>query len=178
MKWIHLTHEYYACVDDEDYERVSRYVWSRSRDYARCEQLGLSLHQFVIGKAPDGMDIDHVNRAQWDNRKLNLRYVERWENIMNRGIPLNPPSPTEQEMLEAKEYKKKLKVSIKSLTQKNRWNRGVYNKLKKKVIDSDGNVFESLLEATKSVGAKSKSSIHDCCLGRLRMAHGKTWRYL
>lgn len=40
------------------------------------------------GEYPIG-EIDHINRVRTDNRKENLRSVTRYENYMNRRIPVN-----------------------------------------------------------------------------------------
>ena len=39
------------------------------------------------GPAPDGMDVDHINRIRSDNRPCNLRWVTRAENLINRVHP-------------------------------------------------------------------------------------------
>ena len=54
------------------------------------------VHQMIIGKAPKGFVIDHINRNKLDNRRQNLRFVTPSENTLNsdridelRAIRLN-----------------------------------------------------------------------------------------
>lgn len=103
MKEIPLTQGKVALVDDEDYERVSRYKWfalkSGKRFYAaRAEilrtrkevkktglprQKFILMHRFIMNP-PDGMDVDHQNHDTVDNQKENLRICTRGQNNMNQ----------------------------------------------------------------------------------------------
>ena len=98
MKWIHAGHEYYACVDDDDFEKIKEWVWrSHPKFYFRCShENDILLHHAILGIPPKDMEIDHINRATWDNRKSNLRLVQKWENQMNKGTPENAPSPSQK----------------------------------------------------------------------------------
>jgi hypothetical protein len=77
-------------VDDEDFERVNNYTWNISDEYARRtiwhgkRSTSIKLHQFIIGKAPQGLEIDHENKNKLDNRKCNLRVVTKNKNQQNR----------------------------------------------------------------------------------------------
>lgn len=42
-----------------------------------------SVHQLIMGKAPKGFCIDHINRNKLDNRRKNLRFVTYSENSIN-----------------------------------------------------------------------------------------------
>lgn len=48
--------------------------------------------EFVNGKIPDGMEIDHVNVIKNDNRIINLRLATREDNQHNHGIRKNNSS--------------------------------------------------------------------------------------
>jgi len=41
------------------------------------------MHTIILGNPPEGMEIDHVNRDSLDNRRENLRFVTRSQNIIN-----------------------------------------------------------------------------------------------
>jgi HNH endonuclease/AP2 domain len=45
---------------------------------------GYKLHQLIMGKAPSGMYIDHINGDRCDNRRENLRFVTKNESAWNR----------------------------------------------------------------------------------------------
>lgn len=77
-------------LDKGDLERVQKYKWTLSihgddiRAISNSTELGrIYLHQFLIGNIPMGKVIDHINRNPLDNRKGNLRVVERSINSTN-----------------------------------------------------------------------------------------------
>lgn len=61
------------------YIKVAQKVISASR----------TAYQLVHGEIPDGMEIDHINRDQSDNRIANLRVVDRAQNLFNREFGRN-----------------------------------------------------------------------------------------
>ena len=102
MKEIPLTKGLVAIIDDEDFERVSRYKWlalprKRTSYATRTSQVGgtkktVYLHRFILN-ASNGLQVDHINGNGLDNRKSNLRLVTHSENLRNsykhrRGLPL------------------------------------------------------------------------------------------
>lgn len=86
-----------ALVDDEDYDRVSRYNWSLTKSktnktvYA-CRYIYIgnskskpqSLHRFVMNAQDDRL-IDHRNGNGLDCRKDNLRFATQAQNLRNAG---------------------------------------------------------------------------------------------
>lgn len=92
MKEIPLKHGKVALVDDEDFERVSKFKWgytkNGSNEYVRrttqvINKIGgdrVYLHHEVFGKG----FIDHKNGNGLDNRKENLRFATRSQNNCNR----------------------------------------------------------------------------------------------
>lgn len=77
-----------AEVDDEDYSLLSKYSWRlHNRGYAitNSGKKRLLMHRIVL-KAKKGQEIDHINRNKLDNRKSNLRFCTRSENMLNRGF--------------------------------------------------------------------------------------------
>lgn len=88
-----------ALVDDEDFAALSEYHWCRhSRGYAKRRVQGnvqILMHRQIMGDAPaDGLEVDHINRCKLDNRRSNLRWVTRSENVRNTGI--RPDSGTRE----------------------------------------------------------------------------------
>jgi hypothetical protein len=95
MKEIILKNGMKALVDDEDYERLSKYKWSAWRRkgqelwYAlRSNQNGESrysrkMEHIILGDIPIGMIVDHKNGDGLDNRKDNLRFATYSQNSAN-----------------------------------------------------------------------------------------------
>lgn len=76
-----------ALVDDEDFERLSRYSWSNHESgypvaYDAAARKNVFMHRLVMA-AGENVEIDHINRVKWDNRKSNLRAVTRQQNMLN-----------------------------------------------------------------------------------------------
>lgn len=82
----------FALVDDDDYERVSRYKWSaevrKNVTYATrgvCidgKRKVVRLHRFVM-RAKPGEQFDHVDRNGLNNQKANLRSCTHQQNAGN-----------------------------------------------------------------------------------------------
>jgi hypothetical protein len=92
MKLIPLTQGQVAIVDDQDYERLSRFKWHATRcrnsfyaasEYGpRKDQKGVFMHRLII-YARRGMEVDHINGDTLDNRRHNLRLATRSQNARN-----------------------------------------------------------------------------------------------
>lgn len=97
MKLIKLTRGFFAKVDDEDYEELSKYKWhfkigtKNKTGYATrgVQENGkvkfFLMHRQIMG-FPEGMVIDHKNHDTLDNRKENLKICSQKENLKNRKI--------------------------------------------------------------------------------------------
>lgn len=76
-------------VDEIDYFIVSQYRWHiNDKGYAVWRGIKDGKKQTVrmhrlITNAPDGMDVDHINRNRLDNRRQNLRVCSRKTNLSN-----------------------------------------------------------------------------------------------
>lgn len=84
--------QYFALVDDEDFDLVMEKKWSLTKigphSYHRVitrleDNKKLSLHHFVFGKPPEGLVTDHIDRNTLNNQKSNLRFITQKENSQN-----------------------------------------------------------------------------------------------
>ena len=91
-KDVSLSQGKVAIVDDEDYESVSLHKWYYDGGYAvrnvrisSDKRVRERLHRFIMKptEKDDDLVIDHINRNTLDNRKTNLRWASRSQNIMN-----------------------------------------------------------------------------------------------
>ncbi len=87
---IPLTRNEFALIDPDDFAKINQHKWlCCSRGYARRTVYGDSkkwqayMHKEII-EIPDGMFTDHINGNRLDNRKCNLRAVDRKQNGRNR----------------------------------------------------------------------------------------------
>ncbi len=92
MKTIDLTQGFQAIVDDEDFEKLSHFKWHvriQPGIYAartmreNKRRFNIRMHQQIMGTIP-GYEIDHINGNGLDNRRSNLRFCTRSENMMNQ----------------------------------------------------------------------------------------------
>lgn len=90
MKKLRLTKKLLdVLVDDDFYETLHKKGWwINSHGYAvrqkriQGKRKNTYLHHLVL-PPKQGFDIDHINRNKLDNRRENLRYATRAENIYN-----------------------------------------------------------------------------------------------
>jgi hypothetical protein len=96
MLEVELTQGQFALIDDEDYERVTKYKWhavkvGRDRWYAAHAfptglkfpyQTNVYLHRFLM-EPEDGMTVDHLNGNGLDCRRANMRVCTQNENLRN-----------------------------------------------------------------------------------------------
>ena len=97
MKTIPLSRGFFALVDDEDYEGLSKFKWyanGRAKIYAARRIYikggkGKSVHIYMQKELlclPPEVHIDHINSEGLDNRKCNLRIATQHQNCMNQRI--------------------------------------------------------------------------------------------
>lgn len=84
-------------IDEDDYERVSKYTWSsyksgnnfyvltRPPRGSHTKRGCVLLHRFITN-AQKGQHVDHANHNGLDNRKSNLRPCAPWQNAFNRLV--------------------------------------------------------------------------------------------
>lgn len=90
MKEIKLTKGKIAVVDDEDFESLNKFKWlSYNRYAARAtyvtgdgKQTWIFMHRF-LKNCPKNLQVDHINRNTFDNRKCNLRIATHQQNSFN-----------------------------------------------------------------------------------------------
>jgi hypothetical protein len=87
LKYIELTQGFKALIDDEDFEKVSKFKWWYSQGYAgRFEKKNcILMHRFIMN-TPPGMDTDHKDLNTLNNQKYNLRICTRKQNQGNIGL--------------------------------------------------------------------------------------------
>ena len=84
-------------VDDEDWERVTRYKWNSvpNRNHTHYAVRGIYdpltrkisrqwLHRFILD-APDGITVDHIDRNGLNCQRNNLRLATRSQQQINRN---------------------------------------------------------------------------------------------
>lgn len=77
-----------AKIDTEDIDKIKEHKWFYNRSgYAetKIKNKILRMQHKVFGKPSAGFDTDHINQDKLDNRKLNLRFCTRSQNMANRG---------------------------------------------------------------------------------------------
>lgn len=86
MKRIPLKHGEFALVDDDDFDKVSKYKWHRSKQgYAVSASSKVYMHR-LVNATPKGFHTDHINHEKLDNRKENLRTATSSQNAFNTGL--------------------------------------------------------------------------------------------
>lgn len=81
--------------DLEDYEKIKEYCWYKYHKYfvAKINGKEIGLHKLIMDDLLNEYDIDHIKTEnKFDNRKLNLRRVNRSENNTNKVIQKNNTS--------------------------------------------------------------------------------------
>lgn len=78
----------FAVVDASDKEFVGSRWCLNAGGYAYRHAVGkkpILLHQLILGVAPGGQFVDHINGDRLDNRRCNLRFVDIYQSNRNRG---------------------------------------------------------------------------------------------
>lgn len=79
-------------INEVDLDRILQFKWcvnekekGKRTNYVRTPDGSLKLHQLLMGPAPEGKVIDHINGDGMDNRQENLRFCTHSENHANEG---------------------------------------------------------------------------------------------
>jgi hypothetical protein len=80
-------------VDIEFVDLVAKYTWHFQR-YPRTTINGkiIRLHNLLFGKAPKGLEWDHIDQDTLNNCRNNLRLVNHSEQMRNKRTPKNNTS--------------------------------------------------------------------------------------
>jgi len=121
MKKIILSNNKVSIIDDEDFEKVSKYKWSYlPLGYATRQDWStkkfLYLHRYIIN-APEEFIVDHINGDKLDNRKENLRLCSQSQNMMNRGKNKNNTSGLKGVIFrkDTKKWQAQIKLNYKNI---------------------------------------------------------------
>ena len=77
-------------VDDEDYDYLKQFDWHVSKDKCVSSAMGshknkrMLIHRLLM-KAPDDMEVDHIDGNRLNNQRSNLRLATSSQNKCNRG---------------------------------------------------------------------------------------------
>ena len=94
MLEIPIGHDLITLVDDEDAERMKYNYWRavnfKGRWYVKAYESSsptgyLLLHRFLTN-APEGLEVDHIDRNSLNNQKSNLRIVTHQKNLCNQKV--------------------------------------------------------------------------------------------
>lgn len=90
-KLIPVSRGEYTKVSNEDFERVKGINWSLSSiRYVKNTRHGL-LSRFIL-KPTSNIEVDHINGDTLDNRRENLRFASRAQNVYNTKAQYNSSS--------------------------------------------------------------------------------------
>lgn len=85
----------YTLVDDRDFEMLSKNSWSLNQDGYAVGAIRVEgkfrhvfLHHSILPKK-EQLEVDHINQIKLDNRRENLRYVTKSDNLANQISKLN-----------------------------------------------------------------------------------------
>jgi hypothetical protein len=82
---IDLGNGEFAIIDLDDVKAVSGKLWHKSKTTGYVHWRKISLHDFILGPAPKGKVIDHIDRNKLNCQKSNLRYATQRENNLNKA---------------------------------------------------------------------------------------------
>ena len=73
-------------ISSDDWQKCVAYSWYHHHGYARgmIEGRAIYLHRFILDAGPDQV-CDHINGNRLDNRRENLRLVDKYVNARNRA---------------------------------------------------------------------------------------------
>ena len=92
MKFLPLSRNLLAIIDNEDYAYLSRWKWycnaygyAERTAYVNGKRRNVRLHSLLL-PPKSGFVVDHVNQNRLDNRRMNLRYATKRQNAINSKL--------------------------------------------------------------------------------------------
>jgi len=95
MKYIKLTKNQKAIVDDEDYEGLNKYKWhahwsKKTKSYTAVRNINgtnkkIYMHREILNPESK-LFVDHINHNTLDNRRKNLRLANPAQNNQNKRV--------------------------------------------------------------------------------------------
>src|SRR5438132_2548819 len=93
MKTIPLSQGLFAMVDDDMFDKLNQFTWCATCEHGSWYALtgnGVTtprwkMHEMVIGVAPKGFEVGHMDTNGLNNQRDNLRFVSHAQNLQNRG---------------------------------------------------------------------------------------------
>lgn len=83
-------------IDFEDYELISKYVWHVDKNgyvITKFNNESIKQHRMILGLGKaDTREVDHIHHNMLDNRKSQLRIVNRSQNCINTRLNINNSS--------------------------------------------------------------------------------------
>lgn len=85
------------CVNRSDFELIAPYRWHVDANQyvlAKIDGTEIKQHRLILGIQSDSpsIEVDHINHDTCDNRRSNLRIVNRSQNCINERTPLTNTS--------------------------------------------------------------------------------------
>lgn len=184
-KWCNKKSQMIAINKKRNYSEVKLYKDGKFKNYGVHRLVAFA---FIEGYF-EGAEVDHINTKKKDNRVVNLRWCTRKENCNNeltkkhnseaqKGLQAGENNPNFGKRL-SEEQKLKISEANKGKKRSEEHRKKISEVNKRKVINLDtGEVFESVMEASKKTGLSSHSHISNCCRGRQKTAGGFHWAYV
>jgi hypothetical protein len=153
-KLIPLTRNHYAIVDSNDFLWLNQWNWHlhiyKNSYYAirHIRRNGkitvIRMHEAILGKPPEGMEIDHCDCYGLNNMRSNIRFCTHSENLGNSNKHNNKKNFSSK-------YKGVYKGHYRAKRDEQTWSASIYCQKKSKHLGT----FTSENEAAKAYDTKA-----------------------
>lgn len=99
-------------VDEADYKKVATQKWHHNKVTGYITNGKNNLQTFIMGKAPKGLEWDHIDRNRLNNSRNNLRAITNQQNVWNTGAPKTNKSGYKGVCLNKNAKEKKWRATI------------------------------------------------------------------